>query len=147
MGFRQAVTVCFQDYFTFAGRARRPEFWWFVLFCAICVLPLSIIDVVIFGEAVLLGLGGLFTLLTFVPQLTVAWRRMHDTGRPGWFNLLPAILAGSLLISERFFKGLLDPAQAAVLFIMSYVVAIIVLILLAFPTQADPNRYGPEPAD
>ena len=147
MGFREAVTVCIQDCFRFSGRARRPEFWWFFLFCAICSVSLSLTDAAIFGEDMLLGLSGLFALLMFVPQLAVAWRRMHDTSRPGWFNLFPAILTGPLLIVALFFKGSLDPAHMAVLYIMSYALAIIVLILLAFPTQVGPNRYGPEPAD
>jgi uncharacterized membrane protein YhaH (DUF805 family) len=93
MGFRESVTVCIQDYWTFSGRARRPEYWWFALFVFAVSLLLSAIDAVIFGADTLMGFSGLFGLLTFLPQLAVSWRRMHDTGRPGWHVLLPYISA------------------------------------------------------
>ena len=64
MGFREAVTVCIQDYYTFSGRACRPECWWFFLFVVVGSVLLSAIDAVIFGEDMLLGLSGLFALLT-----------------------------------------------------------------------------------
>ncbi len=140
MGFREAVTVCIQDYYTFSGRARRPEFWWFFLFVVVGTLLLSAVDAVIFGEGMLLGLNGLFGLLTFLPQLAVSWRRMHDTGRPGWFNLLPVV--PSLLII-----GPGNPVSLAklVLMLLSAVVMIVVLVWLVQPSQPKPNRFGPEP--
>ena len=140
MGFREAVTVCIQDYYTFSGRARRPEFWWFFLFVVVGTLLLSAVDAVIFGEGMLLGLNGLFGLLTFLPQLAVSWRRMHDTERPGWFNLLPVVPFLPLLIID---PG--DPVPKLVLMTMSAVFAIVVLVWLALPSQTMPNRFGPEP--
>ncbi len=140
MGFREAVTVCIQDYYTFSGRARRPEFWWFFLFVVVGTLLLSAVDAVIFGEGMLLGLSGLFGLLTFLPQLAVSWRRMHDTERPGWFNLLPVVPIVPLLIID---PG--DPVPKLVLMIMSVVLTIVVLGWLVLPSQPMPNRFGPEP--
>ena len=146
MGFREAVTVCIQDYYTFSGRARRPEYWWFVLFLVVGSLLLSAIDAVIFGEDRLLGLDGLFALLTFLPQIAVAWRRMHDTGRPGWFNLLPFTPLALVLPFLFIGRSLLDPADATVLFLFSmFFSAIVVLIWLAMPSQSGENRFGPEP--
>ena len=140
MGFREAVTVCIQDYYTFSGRARRPEFWWFFLFVVVGTLLLSAVDAVIFGEGMLLGLNGLFGLLTFLPQLAVSWRRMHDTGRPGWFNLLPVVPIVPLLII-----GPGDPLPTLVLMLLSAVVMIVVLVWLVQPSRPMPNRFGPEP--
>ncbi len=140
MGFREAVTACIQDYHTFSGRARRPEYWWFFLFVIVGSVLLAAIDAVIFGEDMLLGLNGLFGLLTFVPQLAVSWRRMHDTGRPGWFNLLPMVSIVPLFIID---SG--DPIPRLVLMIMTAVVAIVVLAWLVRPGQPGPNRFGPEP--
>ncbi|MCH8155217.1 MAG: DUF805 domain-containing protein [Proteobacteria bacterium] len=140
MGFREAVTVCIQDYYTFSGRARRPEYWWFFLFVVVGTLLLSAVDAVIFGEDMLLGLNGLFGLLTFLPQLAVSWRRMHDTGRPGWFNLLPVVPIVPLFIID---PG--DPVPKLVLMFMSVVVMIAVLVWLVHPSQPMPNRFGPEP--
>ncbi len=140
MGFREAVTVCIQDYYTFSGRARRPEFWWFWLFLVFVSLILSVIDSVIFGRDMLLGLNGLFGLLTFLPQLAVSWRRMHDTGRPGWFNLLPVIPILPLLIID-----LGDPVPELVLLYASVALVIVVLVWLVLPSQSGENRFGPEP--
>ena len=140
MGFREAVTVCIQDYYTFSGRARRPEFWWFFLFVVVGTLLLSAVDAVIFGEDMLLGLNGLFGLLTFLPQLAVSWRRMHDTGRPGWFNLLPVAPTVPLFIID---SG--DPVPRLVLMFISAVVMIAVLVWLVQPSQPVPNQFGPKP--
>lgn len=140
MGFREAVTVCIQDYYTFSGRARRPEFWWFWLFLVVVSLILSVIDSVIFGRGMLLGLNGLFGLLTFLPQLAVSWRRMHDSGRPGWFNLLPVVPIVPLLIID-----LGDPVPELVLLYASVALVIVVLVWLVLPSQSGENRFGPEP--
>ncbi len=140
MEFREAVTVCFQDYYTFSGRARRPEFWWFWLFLVVVSLVLSVIDSVIFGRDMLLGLNGLFGLLTFLPQLAVAWRRMHDTGRPGWFSLLPVVPTVPLLIID---PG--DPVPELVLLYASVALVIVVLVWLVLPSRSGENRFGPEP--
>ena len=140
MGFREAVTACIQDYYTFSGRARRPEYWWFFLFVIAGSVLLAVIDAVIFGEDMLLGLNGLFGLLTFLPQLAVSWRRMHDTGRPGWFNLLPVSPTVPLFIID---SG--DPVPRLVLMFISAVVMIAVLVWLVLPSQPGLNRFGPEP--
>ncbi len=140
MGFREAVTVCIQDYYTFSGRACRPECWWFFLFVVVGSVLLSAIDAVIFGEDMLLGLSGLFALLTLLPQIAVAWRRMHDTGRPGWLNLLAVVpIVRQLIILPK------DPILEIVLGIVSLVLTLVVLVWLALPSQPGLNRYGPEP--
>ncbi len=140
MGFREAVTVCIQDYYTFSGRARRPECWWFFLFVVVGTVLLAAIDAVIFGEDMLLGLNGLFALLTLLPQIAVAWRRMHDTGRPGWLNLLAVVpFVRQLIILPK------DPILEIVLGIVSLVLTLVVLVWLALPSQPGLNRYGPEP--
>src|ERR1700755_3165187 len=75
-------------YFDFNGRARRAEFWWFVLVYIIVLIILNVI-----GNVLHLGqiLGGLFELALLLPYLGVAVRRMHDTNRSGWWILLPLI--------------------------------------------------------
>jgi len=152
MGFREAVTVCFQDYYKFSGRARRPEYWWFILFVFIVPFPLTVIDAVIFGEGMLLGLNGLFALLVFIPQLAVSWRRMHDIGLPGWYNLLPAVPL--ILIYPLFLIGFsdriaVDQADVSVIYLLSvvgvFIATIRVVVWLIRPTQSGENRFGPEP--
>ncbi len=79
MTFTQSIQVCFSKYADFNGRAKRPEYWWFFLF----LLLLSAVTGVI-SEA----LNGIIALATLVPSLAVGARRLHDTDRSGWWQLL-----------------------------------------------------------
>lgn len=85
MGFQEAVRTVLSKYATFTGRAARPEFWWFALFSFIVHLVASFIDQLIFGHQILDGLTSLALLL---PSLAVGVRRLHDTGKSGWWLLL-----------------------------------------------------------
>ncbi|MEV6414281.1 DUF805 domain-containing protein [Kribbella sp. NPDC051718] len=94
----QWYTDVIKKYAEFSGRARRKEYWMFVLFNAIIGIVLSIIDLVIgtkFGPNDSVGvLSGLYSLAVLVPGLAVSWRRLHDTGRSGWWyliNLVPCV--------------------------------------------------------
>lgn len=142
MRFRRAVIACFQDYWTFSGRASRSEYWWFFLFVIAGSLVLSILDRVLFGPRMLLGLNGLFAMLTFLPQMAVAWRRMHDVGRPGWCNLLPAIPLVPIFSSVAKPGASLEGPGAILLATAFLGLTIMVLIWLVTPGQPKPNRYG-----
>jgi len=102
--FASAVKACFSRYATFTGRARRPEFWFFTLFCFISSLVLSFIDVTIFGFASdFTPLSSLFSLAILIPSLAVGARRLHDTGRSGWWQLIALIpLVGWILLIVWF---------------------------------------------
>jgi uncharacterized membrane protein YhaH (DUF805 family) len=141
MGFREAVTVCFQDYWTFSGRARRSEYWWFILFVVAGSVVLNGIDRVFFGRDMLLGLNGLFSLFTFLPQIAVSWRRMHDTGRPGFFNLLPGIPLVPLIHGLIRPDSTVDPTMAVVLAGLAVILSLVVLVFLVLPSQPGRNRY------
>lgn len=79
MNFQESIKLCFQKYADFEGRAKRPEFWWFFLFCLIVALLL---------EAVGSYVSWAFSLATFLPSIAVGARRLHDTNKSGWFQLL-----------------------------------------------------------
>lgn len=79
MTFVDAIKICFIKYADFKGCAGRPEFWWFNLFQVIGSLTL----VVVSGN---LSMG--FTIATFLPGIAVTARRLHDTDRSGWWQLL-----------------------------------------------------------
>lgn len=81
MTFQEAIAACLRGYAEFTGRARRSEYWWFVLFTSIVTSAFSG-----FGDAV----GGLASAVLWLPGLAVAVRRLHDTGRSG-LNLLWAL--------------------------------------------------------
>lgn len=87
MGFGDAVKTCLRKYFTFSGRARRSEYWWFYLFTVIVAVVAAIIDGTIVGweNADEGPVGTLTSLALFIPTLSAGWRRLHDTGRSGWW--------------------------------------------------------------
>jgi len=70
-----------KQYFVFQGRARRKEYWMFVLISFIISIVLAIIENIL-GIASLLTT--LYSLAVFLPSLGVSVRRLHDTGRSGW---------------------------------------------------------------
>ncbi|MET3107323.1 uncharacterized membrane protein YhaH (DUF805 family) [Oxalobacteraceae bacterium GrIS 2.11] len=80
MNFTESVSVCFSKYADFNGRATRSEYWWFVLFIFAVHAVLSLT-----GSHLIRGLFGFATL---VPHLAVGARRLHDTDRSGWWQLL-----------------------------------------------------------
>ena len=82
MNFMDAVKVCFAKYADFNGRAKRPEFWWFVLFCVVVSLVLEIFSS---------NISWAFSLATLVPSLSAGARRLHDTNKSGWLQLLGLI--------------------------------------------------------
>ena len=82
MDFMTAVKTCFAKYADFSGRAKRPEFWWFVLLEVIVLIVAQIIHPYVYLIA---ALGFL------VPVLAAGSRRLHDIGKSGWFQLLGLI--------------------------------------------------------
>lgn len=78
-----------RKYAVFTGRARRKEYWFFVLFYLLIAIGLSFIDSVLgLGSEEFGLLSGLFGLAMLLPAFGVAIRRMHDTGRSGWWVLV-----------------------------------------------------------
>lgn len=124
MSFMDAVKTCFSKYVTFSGRAARSEFWWFVLFLWIATFVLSYTDTLVFGarEVVMMSgtdayqnglnfsmawqpqpITGIFMLATFLPNLAVSVRRLHDTNRSGWWILIGLIPLIGLIVLLVFF--------------------------------------------
>lgn len=83
------IARCFGGYVEFNGKANRPEFWYFALFIFILNIIALIIDVNVFNIENALGPAtGLLGLFTILPYLAVTSRRLHDTGRSGWWQLI-----------------------------------------------------------
>ncbi|MCL9803949.1 DUF805 domain-containing protein [Flavobacterium amniphilum] len=90
--FKKAV---FENYANFNGRARRSEYWYFVLVFMILVVAVNILAGVVAasGSTVLTlifsGIALVVYLGLLVPSISVAVRRMHDVGKSGWYCLIP----------------------------------------------------------
>lgn len=76
-----------KKYAVFEGRARRSEYWYFILFNTLISYGLGIIDFITGFEIGFLQLG--YGLGVLIPSIAVAVRRMHDVGKSGWFILIP----------------------------------------------------------
>jgi uncharacterized membrane protein YhaH (DUF805 family) len=124
MSFQDAIRTCLQrKYADFSGRARRSEYWFFILFTAIVSAVAGVLDA-IFGirNGPYGGAGpiqGLLQLALLVPTLAVGARRLHDIGRSGWWLLI----------------GLIP------------VVGWIILIVLFVQDSHPANQHGPNPKD
>ena len=107
MGFGQAVKSFWSHYATFKGRARRSEYWFIQLFLVVTNLGAAVIDFVLMDgdieRFIANGGGGIvglvWILATIVPALAVLVRRLHDTGKSGWWVLLGFVpLAGGIVL-------------------------------------------------
>lgn len=121
MSFSQSISIGMGKYATFSGRASRSEFWWFYLFLTLLSWVVPIVGAVIIGGNPLLQeiLTYIVALAVFLPMLSVTARRLHDTGRTGWWQLLYLTIIGGILV----------------------------LIWCAFDTKMETNKYGPIPED
>ncbi|SDY74883.1 DUF805 domain-containing protein [Acinetobacter kyonggiensis] len=82
---------CLKNYVTFDGRARRKEFWFFMLVSIILGIIVQIIDAILGTDKIL---NGVLNLALFLPSLAVGARRLHDVGRSGWWQLLVLTIIG-----------------------------------------------------
>jgi uncharacterized membrane protein YhaH (DUF805 family) len=89
MTFVDAIQTCFKKYVDFKGRAGKSECWWWILFFVVVSAGLS---------AVNQQISALFSLATFLPSIAVATRRLHDTDKSGWFQLIALVPVLGLVI-------------------------------------------------
>ncbi|MGO8756877.1 MAG: DUF805 domain-containing protein [Terracidiphilus sp.] len=112
-----------KKYAEFTGRARRKEYWIFTLVNTLIYLVLFVFAVVSAGEeksmfSPVMVLFWIFCLAAFIPSLSCGVRRLHDTGKSGWW----------LLIAFVPFVG-----------------GIILLVLMVIDSTPGVNEYGPNP--
>ena len=75
-------------YADFSGRSRRKEYWMFMLFYTVIYMVLLIID----GTLGMFFFTAIFSVISLVPSISITARRLHDTGRSGWWQLLAVFL-------------------------------------------------------
>ncbi len=99
MGMAEAVRSVLSQYATFSGRARRSEYWWFVLASVIASVVASIVDTALGVSIVSL----ILTLSLLIPSLALGVRRLHDIGKSGWWILIGLIpLVGAIVLIVFF---------------------------------------------
>ena len=87
-----------KKYATFSGRARRKEYWMFLLFHSIMIIGLVFLELFLLPESEGGVVASLYLLGTFLPYLAVSVRRLHDTNWSGlwlFISLVPIVGAGS----------------------------------------------------
>ncbi len=146
---------CIRNYVNFSGRARRTEFWYFILFSCLLLIVAMALDAVCFNTPY-----GVFYLLValflFLPQLAVSARRLHDTGRTSkwllwnYLALLVWAVAALVLSGLSAFAGGRD-ASAWFLIVLCggcvlfFIWEIVFLVWFCLPGTPGENRYGPDP--
>ena len=111
MSFTEAIQTCFSKIITVDGRARRSEFWYFWLFTVIIGVVLSLF----FKEDS--TIVGLVNIIIYITTFSVSIRRLHDTGRSGWWWLIGLTGIGSIVL----------------------------FVFYCLDSQPGANKYGPNP--
>lgn len=124
IGFADAIRICVKEkYAHFEGRATRSEYWYFYLFIliinVICEMAMTFMSFVSEDAAMIIGvLYFILSLALFLPHLGVTIRRLHDTGKSGWYWLIMLIpIAGIFIFVAQLIK----------------------------PSSPEDNKYGPAP--
>lgn len=138
-----------KKYAVFSGRARRKEYWMFQLFNSLIYTVLYVGEALAtdFSRGSYYGgiLTGVYSLAVLLPNLAVGVRRLHDTGRSGWWLVLPS---ASMIVGLFLFLSLYDEYGQSVLWFTSalfFVPTIVLIIFLIQDGQHRENRYGPDP--
>lgn len=174
MGFVEAVKTCFSKAFTFTGRARRSEYWYWVLFTSLVSIPFSIFfELVPEGSWTLIPIFmvyGIWYVFNMIASFAVAVRRLHDIGRSGWwygglmiFSFVWAMVMITWLVIvpyTTFAEGDATVATDSLATYAPFIPWVIVLLVTLLPftvygivllvwyftdSTPGPNKYGENP--
>jgi uncharacterized membrane protein YhaH (DUF805 family) len=135
---------CLKNYANFEGRARRKEFWSFVLFSALFGIVLWTFDKTSFSVPVF---SSIYSVLTLLPSLAVTVRRLHDTGKSGWCYPPWLIFVAFFYVFGVVLLTELNGAGALFCFALVVAGCVVFLVVMAREGDAGQNRYGPSPKD
>lgn len=155
MGPGQAIRTCMSRSTEFAGRAGRPEFWWFASAWTIAMALLLWVAVNVIGLDAVLTFAPFIVLAASIPLHSASVRRVYDTGfsRAVIVVFLPVTVVVGITLFGRYLilsdapdgyavAGWLHILISAPLMMIALLVA---AVLLALPSQPGPNKYGPNP--
>lgn len=157
--FITAIKMYFANYANFKGRSTRAEYWWVMLFMFLVSCALSL-----FGS---IGnyINYAFSLVCFIPGLAIGTRRLHDTGKSGWWLVIfyiamavcfawvvtilvknaPCLLTGNpnevAMMGEEILPVI---ASVAIPYMVMFAGSIWWIVLMCKKSEPD-NQYGPNP--
>lgn len=116
VSFEDSVKIGLSKYSTFSGRATRSEYWFFTLFYSLVIFATFWLSI-IFDYEFIAFLSVAIWLALLLPTISVLVRRLHDTGKSGWWywiSLVPFV-------------------------------GIVLIVFLCQQSELAPNKYGPAP--
>lgn len=90
MTFLQSISIVFNKYAVFKGRASRSEFWWWQLFVILFVAASAILEYFVIDNTYGI-VTSVVSLILFLPYMAVSVRRCHDSGHTGWWVICPIV--------------------------------------------------------
>ena len=159
MNMLDAVKSVLTQYFGFSGRARRSEFWFWVLATILVAIVIALIESLMMGipSNVTGPISTIYILLIFIPGLAVSFRRLHDIGRTGWWigGFFLAVIVFLIIMASISFGMVTGSASinnlTAFGFILiaalfgAFIYWIVLLVFFCQDSVAGPNKYGPNP--
>lgn len=181
MGFWEAVKTCFKKYVNCKGRARRSEAWWYVLFIILCTFVFFFVMSTVLGmlnfdpgvsTAIFLVCFFLLVIILIIPQISVLVRRLHDTGRSGWwagiFYLMSLIYnvayiklmwplrdkmditAGNYeaimkLVTKTYAESPIAASIVSFLGLPTFLLGLVIFVFTLLDSKWGENKYGPSP--
>lgn len=134
-----------KKYAVFRGRARRAEYWYFILFNLLISIGFMLLDALtgtFDSQGGMGGFSGIYSLAVMLPGVAVSVRRLHDTGRSGWlfgiFFILSFVMMAAMQLSPK--SPLITPL---VLVLGGWAIGL--FIIMAQKGQQGDNLYGPDP--
>ena len=138
--FGQSISAFFVNYFKFSGRAQRSEFWWAYLFTSLVSVLTSLFGAIdpLASSTLTVVTGAVF----FVPQISLTVRRLHDSGRSGWWYAAP--LPPFAVAAVFATGGGTDAAMlaAGLLGLIGFGLLVFVLVCMFLPSNPGANRFG-----
>lgn len=163
LGFTEALSAAWNKIAQFNGRSRRSEYWWTYLAYFVTSIIFSFVPII----------GNIVTILFGLAIIPITFRRLHDTGRSGWwygvsiigsllfsvYLIIQIIIIGTISIStdmselssmsdNEIIENILTSATISYIFfglLVGIVYNIIVLVFLCQDSQKGENKYGPSP--
>jgi len=159
MNMIDAVKSVLTQYVGFSGRARRSEYWYWILATFLLGVVVGIFELAIGLSSDGSGpVAQILRLALFLPGLAVGFRRLHDTGRSGWwiggfylalfvFIVLSVSMAfGAVATGGEDTTAIASLGVLVIIGLLAIVIyAIALIIFFCQDSEKGPNKYGPNP--